>query len=1129
MHARIFNMRIFAPKIIYNYNKILMKKTILKLALLSVCIGWTSSTWALDQVNGVYQIGTADDLIDFANRINNGTISNSANAVLTADINMSGKSYTPIGNDSHRYGGMFNGQGHVVDHLVLNNGSYDNQGIFGVVTGGATIKNLIAGPNNSITGKGNVGGLIGITNGNDSEWITIENCGNEGYVEAKGTGGAAIIGICYNGSRKTKILNCYNTGNIKANNEAAILTGWFGGDNSEAVVRNFYNTGDVSGQESDKYFCRGNNGTFTFENVYDNHSTTYTQPSQTVKPCASAWYRWPYDLNFSGNTKTTVWKFVGSVNHPRPIAEAPVSKDGDYYLLADKHDLYWLATVVNKGNTGYNAKLTSEIDFSDYTQKAGNGDDGLVKNVMIGKDEVGFRYQGHFNGQGHTVTVDYDCTAKLAALFGMLDGAIIENLRTVGSITTSNQHGAGIAGGSIGSTQIRNCISAVNITGTGSGDGTHAGICGFMYDDGSITNCAFVGSLTAENCTGNAGLLGYANGGDSNVLTNCYVYADFKFKSTDSKSWAMKRNTSSIINCYYIKKSESGDFHVSNNDSQLANYGHFEDATIVGNGNLCYHLNGSSSENPEWYQTLNTDDYPLPFMTSDIVFYDNGNYTNVNNNNFFELETADDLKWFAEYVNGGHTTINGKLTADIDFSGINDYPGIGQNKVNENDPNPENKFAGTLDGDYHKITNLTMTYNDKEGVGLINSATAGAVIKNLTIASSCSFSGKKAVGAFVGGVYENSGNVTFLNCGNEGSVTSTGQNAGGILGCNFNGNIAIHMTNCYNTGAITSGSEGGALSGWVSANKQIINCYNSGNLTNSAGFVRGDDNGSITHCWSTSNAEAGNNCRHANNILDGDTQLQDGTVFTALHNYNENGVDGSVWKMEFEGPRHPVLYAGPVGLAEDFPNIIETSNNVDVTMYRTIKKDGWNTFCVPFSMNATQIASYFGNGTVVAQLKENVPNDDVLHFETVSTITAGKAYLVYPGVNDNFTSKAITGVSITATTPDNGVTQAGYAFKGVFVPTALTAGTDYIVAGGSNIVKVKENSANLKAFRAYFHPESTAARATSFVIDDGTATGIITAEGEVLEDGPVYNLNGQRVGQATRGIYIMNGKKVVMK
>jgi hypothetical protein len=184
-------------------------------------------------------------------------------------------------------------------------------------------------------------------------------------------------------------------------------------------------------------------------------------------------------------------------------------------------------------------------------------------------------------------------------------------------------------------------------------------------------------------------------------------------------------------------------------------------------------------------------------------------------------------------------------------------------------------------------------------------------------------------------------------------------------------------------------------------------------------------------------------------------------------------------------------------------------------------------------MSDTQIASYFGNGTVVAQLKENAPNDDVLHFETVSTITAGKAYLVYPGVTADFTSKAITGVSITATTPDNGVTQAGYAFKGVFVPTALTAGTDYIVAGGSNggsnIVKVKENSANLKAFRAYFHPESTAARATSFVIDDGTATGIITAEGEVLEDGPVYNLNGQRVGQAARGIYIMNGKKVVMK
>ena len=48
----------------------------------------TNQVWALEQVDDVYQIGTAQDLIDFASEINNGTITNTSNAVLTTDINM---------------------------------------------------------------------------------------------------------------------------------------------------------------------------------------------------------------------------------------------------------------------------------------------------------------------------------------------------------------------------------------------------------------------------------------------------------------------------------------------------------------------------------------------------------------------------------------------------------------------------------------------------------------------------------------------------------------------------------------------------------------------------------------------------------------------------------------------------------------------------------------------------------------------------------------------------------------------------------------------------------------------------------------------------------------------------------
>lgn len=1145
-------MKVRFTTLAHSSGKFVSRSLAAKLLFVAVLCGMASSAKALDQVDGVYQIGNAQDLKDFANGINDGTISNTSNAILTADIDMSYQTYTPIGNDSHKYGGTFDGQGHVIDYLVLNNGSYNDQGIFGVVQGGATIKNLIAGPNNSITGNGNVGGLIGITNGNDSEWITIENCGNEGNVEATGTGGAAIIGICYNGSRKIKILNCYNTGNIKANSEAAILTGWFGGSSSEAEVKNFYNTGDVTGQDDRKYFFRGSSNTFTFENVYDNHSTTYVQTDQTVKACASAWYRWPYDLNFSGDTKTTVWKFVSSVNHPRPIAEAPISKDGDCYLIADDHDLYWLAMVVNNNNTNIKAKQTSDIDFSDYASEAGNGDDSIVKNVMIGAP--GHPYRGTYNGQGHTVTVNYSMSVAATgensennselALFRRINNATIQNLVVDGTINSVNKLAAGIVSGIWQGGTIENCICKVTLNDTKEGyedndvrDITFGGIVARLNDRNNndqviIKNTAFIGTINAPHGKGSGGIIGWAGERQEEIknvnIENCFVSGTLNLKTNDNNDVICRVGNNDYVktdvtNCYYTK--EYTDLKNGKSSAAIQLPSHTES-----NGNLCFSLNNNTNV---WHQTIGTDAYPVPFGTDHLpVSESDGDYYNT----LINIATANELNTFAtNYNNGNYSTglYKVRLTADIDFNGITAFPGIGQNKVNSGDPDPNYKFAGTFDGGFHIIKNLAMTYNDNEGVGLINSATGGAVIKNLTIDSSCSFSGKKAVGAFVGGVYNNSGTVTFLNCGNEGSVTSTGQNAGGILGCNFNGNIAIHMTNCYNTGAIKSGSEGGALSGWVSENKQIYNCYNSGTLTNCAGLLRGNATGNITNCWSTSDVTLQNddNSRIADNTCTSE-QISDGTVFVALHDYTnaDPAVDGSVWRMEFSGTPHPVLYDADIVLKENFPNRpVAQSGNKKVKLYRTTVADTWNTFSVPFSLSSEQVDSVFGDGAKVAELTSDANN--TLHFTSVDAIAAGKAYLVKPSVANTASEYKEVWVNISKNNPDTPETAyGGYKFIGIFAPYTLT-GSEYVMTTnkttGGNTIKRVSAGTEMKGFRAYLAPFGSGARATSFTIDEDGTTGIITATGDVIENGKMYNLGGQRVSEPQRGLYIVNGKKVI--
>ena len=88
-------------------------------------------------------------------------------------------------------------------------------------------------------------------------------------------------------------------------------------------------------------------------------------------------------------------------------------------------------------------------------------------------------------------------------------------------------------------------------------------------------------------------------------------------------------------------------------------------------------------------------------------------------------------------------------------------------------------------------------------------------------------------------------------------------------------------------------------------------------------------------------------------------------------------------------------------------------------------------------------------------------------------------------------------------------------------------------AGGVVFNKATETGAKLRANRAYLALDSApAAPSLQIVFDNGMATGIseaVTVNGEKLANAPVYNLSGQRVVQPTKGLYIVNGKKTVIK
>ncbi len=115
------------------------------------------------QEEEVYQIANGAQLAWLAQEVNAGRGGN-YQAVLTADIDLGGEEWTPIGTLNNPFKGSFDGQGYTVKNLSILSPTSDNLGLFGYVNGG-TVRNLtVAG---SIqTSKNSVGGVTGLFTGN---------------------------------------------------------------------------------------------------------------------------------------------------------------------------------------------------------------------------------------------------------------------------------------------------------------------------------------------------------------------------------------------------------------------------------------------------------------------------------------------------------------------------------------------------------------------------------------------------------------------------------------------------------------------------------------------------------------------------------------------------------------------------------------------------------------------------------------------------------------------------------------------------------------------------------------------------------------------------------------------------
>ena len=215
----------------------------------------------------------------------------------------------------------------------------------------------------------------------------------------------------------------------------------------------------------------------------------------------------------------------------------------------------------------------------------------------------------------------------------------------------------------------------------------------------------------------------------------------------------------------------------------------------------------------------------------------------------FYIASADDMVEFSSKVNrDGKTSLNALLLADIDMTGKGGswWP-IGGTDASDAENNGDKAYKGTFDGQNHTIDNLVQDANGNNNQGLFGVVNGGCVIKNLILGSGCHFKGAKFVGALVGSS-RGSGWVTIQNCGNEGAVTASGNNAAAIIGCVINGGPATRITDCYNKGNVSGNAESAILTGWFGGHSsvEVNNFYNTGAISGHDGGQLYRNNANIT-------------------------------------------------------------------------------------------------------------------------------------------------------------------------------------------------------------------------------------------------------------------------------------------
>lgn len=196
--------------------------------------------------------------------------------------------------------------------------------------------------------------------------------------------------------------------------------------------------------------------------------------------------------------------------------------------------------------------------------------------------------------------------------------------------------------------------------------------------------------------------------------------------------------------------------------------------------------------------------------------------------------------------------------------------------------------------------------------------------------------------------------------------------------------------------------------------------------------------------------------------------------------------------------------------------------NVNPTVKRTMTANVWNTLVVPFDMAIP-------SGWTV---KEPTAFDgSTLTFGNASSIVHGKPYIVKP--TSDVTSFSASGVTLYKDLQDTNVSDGALTMTGTYTLVDALPFDSYVVGikNGTSALYRVNSTVSCAPFRAYFvlPAESPVKGNVLNMIFEGAETAINAVESQESGCGQTYNLAGQRVRSPKKGLYIIGGKKVIIK